>query len=175
MHSKNTAPNYFKESSAVPFIQMRPHEGRVEGKITSLILLTTHLLMQPRIQLGCQAAREHCCFTWSFSCIRTPKCFPARGCSQWALLLDCTVQSGIAPTQVQYPALGLMEPRLSGKLRWQVLAYYKDVTQYVLYFLVSSISICFALTEAVLFLSNLVLEIWRRTKMFTTNRLDLNS
>ena len=62
-------------------LQMGPHEGRVErdewGRVTSLALLATYLLMQLRILLAFQDTSVHYWLMTSFSSTKTPKSFSA--------------------------------------------------------------------------------------------------
>ena len=55
--------------------QMGPHKGWVEGDHHPLSLLTTPLLMQPRIELAFWIAREHCQLMSIFLYTRTLKSF----------------------------------------------------------------------------------------------------
>ena len=59
-------------------LQVGPHKSRVGGTIISLSLLTSPLLLQPRIPLDIQAANTYCWLMSSFSSIRTPKSFSVR-------------------------------------------------------------------------------------------------
>lgn len=51
---------------------MRPCQGSVEGRITSLDLLATSFLMHPRIPLSFSATRAHCCLMANPLFTRTP-------------------------------------------------------------------------------------------------------
>jgi len=81
---------------------------RVEqrGRIPSLDLLATLLLMEPRIRLAFWAASAHGRLASRFSSTSTPKSF-----SSGLLSIPHPVLiPGVALTQMQDPALGLAEP-----------------------------------------------------------------
>ncbi|KAK4812332.1 hypothetical protein QYF61_017109 [Mycteria americana] len=80
------------------------------GRITSLDLLATLLFMQPRIWLAFWAASAHCQLTSSFSSTSTPKSFSA-GLLSIPSSLKPVLILGITLTQLQDPALGLVEPQ----------------------------------------------------------------
>ena len=65
------------------------------GTITSLALLATPLLMQPRILLAFQAARAHCWLMTSFSSIRTPTFFSLELVSMSSSLSLYSIQLGL--------------------------------------------------------------------------------
>jgi len=90
-------------------VQMGSHQNRIEGRITSLDLLATLLLMQPKIWWIFWAASTHCQLMASFSSTSTPKSFSSGLLSIPSSALPVLIL-GVAPTQVQDPALGLVEP-----------------------------------------------------------------
>lgn len=71
----------------------------------SLALMTTSLLMQPRVQLASQATSTHCRLQLKFSSPRTSESFPAGQLSRSSSLIP-----GIVPTEVQNLAPDLVEP-----------------------------------------------------------------
>mgnify|MGYP001857004296 CR=1 FL=1 len=86
-------------------IQVGSHESRVMGQ-NHLPQPAGHLLTQPRIQLALWPASAHCWLMSSLSPTDTSKSF-SEGCSQ-AILHPAYILLGIAPTQVQHLALGLV-------------------------------------------------------------------
>ena len=81
-------------------LQMGLTRAKQRGTITSLALLATPLLMEPRILLAFQAASAHCWLMSSFLSTRTPKSFSAR-------LLSRTSSPSF------YKYLGLPQPKCS--------------------------------------------------------------
>ena len=77
------------------------------GRIPSLALLATLLLMQPRIQLAFWPVSAHCWLIVSFPSTDTPKSF-STGLLSIHSLASVSV-FGIALNHVQDPALGLVE------------------------------------------------------------------
>lgn len=65
----------------VPALQEWPHQTWEErrGRITSLYLLATHLLMQPRTPFTFFALSAHCWVMINLVSTRTPRCFSANG------------------------------------------------------------------------------------------------
>ncbi|KAK4832903.1 hypothetical protein QYF61_026546 [Mycteria americana] len=84
---------------------------RVEqrGRITSLDLLVTLLLMQPRIQLAFWAASAHCRVLLSFLSTNTPKSFSSGRAALNPFSAQPVFVLGIVPTHVQDLALGPVE------------------------------------------------------------------
>ncbi|KAK4831337.1 hypothetical protein QYF61_017468 [Mycteria americana] len=79
------------------------------GRITSLDLLVTLLLMQPRIWLAFWAASAHCWLMLSFSSTNTPKSFSSGRAALNPFSAQPVFVLGIAPTHVQDLALGPVE------------------------------------------------------------------
>ena len=83
-----------------------PTRAEQRGRITSLDLLATLLLMQSSVQLAFWAVSAHCWLMPSFSSTSTPKSFSA---GLLSIPSSPVLILGAALTQVQDLALGLVE------------------------------------------------------------------
>ncbi|KAK4814368.1 LOW QUALITY PROTEIN: hypothetical protein QYF61_017781 [Mycteria americana] len=86
--------------------EVRPHQCRVRGMITSLLLLATLFLIQARMSLAFFATWAHCWLILG-SCQPTPPAFQP-------LFPKPVALHGVAVAQVQDPALSLVEPHTIG-------------------------------------------------------------
>ena len=57
-------------------LEVRPHQCRVQGRMTSLVLLTTLFLIQARMPLAFLVTWAHCWLMFSLASISTPGSFP---------------------------------------------------------------------------------------------------
>ncbi|KAK4831331.1 LOW QUALITY PROTEIN: hypothetical protein QYF61_016820, partial [Mycteria americana] len=95
--------------------EVRPHQCRVQGTITALVLLATLFLIQARMLLAFLATWAHCQLVFTRLSTNTPRSFSAR---QLPSHSSPSLVAGVVVTQVQDPALGLVEPHTIDLSPW---------------------------------------------------------